>query len=68
MLLISSRARAKLPLPGWVLPVVVVGVLASAGVKFTYDDQIRRFWEEIRDDWFAHERMLAEDPRNGLIQ
>lgn len=44
---------------------VVVGVLASIGVKVTYDEQIRRLWNEIRDDWQAHERMLAEDPRNG---
>jgi len=40
---------------------VVVGVLASISVKVTY----RRLWNEIRDDWQAHERMLAEDPRNG---
>jgi hypothetical protein len=51
---IASRRRAKLPIPKWVLPVVVAGGLASIGVKFTYDDQIRRFWKEIRDDWQAH--------------
>ncbi len=44
---------------------VAVGALAIVGVKFTRDDQIRRFWEEIRDDWQAHERMLAEDPPGG---
>jgi hypothetical protein len=65
MLWIASRRRAKLPIPAWVFPVVVAGVLASVAVKFTYDDQIRRFWIEIRDDWQAHERILAEDPRNG---
>jgi hypothetical protein len=43
---------------------MVAGALASIGVKFTYDDQIRRFWNEIRDDWRAHGRMLAQDPRN----
>jgi len=64
MLWISSRNRAKLPLPGWVLPMVLAGALISTGVKFTYDDQIRRFWNDIRDDWRAHERMLAQDPRN----
>jgi hypothetical protein len=65
LLLIAGRQRAKLPIPKWVLPVVAVGVLVSVGVKFTYDDQIRRFWNEIRGAWLAHERMLAEDPRNG---
>ena len=62
---IAGKTRAKLPIPAWVLPMVAVGALASVGVKFTYDDQIRRFWKEIRADWQAHERMLAEDPRNG---
>ncbi|MGH3401033.1 MAG: lecithin retinol acyltransferase family protein [Streptosporangiaceae bacterium] len=66
MFWIASRNRAKLPAPRWVLPLVAVLFLASIGVKFTYDDQIRRLWKEIRDDWLAHERMLAEDPRNGL--
>jgi hypothetical protein len=61
---IASRKRAKLPIPAWVFTVVVAGGLASMGPKVTYDDQIRRFWNEIRDDWQAHERMLAEDPRN----
>jgi hypothetical protein len=63
----SSRVRANKPIPRWVLLLVAAGVLVGVGVKFTYDDQIRRFWNEIRDDWFAHERMLEEDPRNGQI-
>jgi hypothetical protein len=60
---IANRSRAKLPLPRWVFPVVVVGVLVTIGVKVTYDRQIKLFWDEIRDKWFAHERKLAEDPR-----
>jgi hypothetical protein len=31
-----------------------------------YNHQIKRLWAEIRDDWLAHERLLADDPRNGL--
>jgi hypothetical protein len=62
---LAIRKRAKLPIPGWVSAVMLLGALASIGVKFTYDDQIRRFWNEIREDWRAHERMLAQDPRNG---
>lgn len=61
---LASRRRAKLPIPRWVSPMMVVGPLASIGV-FTYDDQIRRFWNKIRYDWRAYERMLAQDPRNG---
>jgi hypothetical protein len=62
---LAGRRRAKLPIPRWVSPVMVAGALASVGTKFTYDDQIMRFWNEIRDDWRAHEQMLAQDPRNG---
>jgi hypothetical protein len=60
----ATRSRAKLPIPKWLVWGLVVGLLVSLGVKFTYDGQIRRLWDEIRDDWQAHERMLAEDPRN----
>jgi hypothetical protein len=63
-----SRSRAGRPIPRWVLPAVVAGTLLTAGWKFTYDDQIRRFWDEIRDDWRTHERMLAQDPRSGQEQ
>jgi hypothetical protein len=45
-----------------VLPAAIGGILFSVGVKETYDDQIRRFWLKIRDDWLAHERMLDGNP------
>jgi hypothetical protein len=64
-LFISSRSRRNLSLPGWLRPVVVVGTAATVAVKTTYDEQIRRLWKEIRGDWLEHERLLAEDPRNG---
>ena len=58
---------SALPIPKLVLPVVAAGVLAGIGVKFTYYDQTRRFWNEIRDAPLAHEGILAaKDPRNGL--
>ena len=34
--------------------------------QITYNDQIRRLWKEIDDDWLAHERMLDEDLHDGL--
>jgi hypothetical protein len=67
MFYIAIRSRRRLPLPGWVAPVVLLGVAASVAVKTTYDDQIRRLWKEIRGDWLENERLLAEDPRNGQI-
>ncbi len=42
MFYIAIRGRRNLPLPGWVAPVVILGVAASVVVKTTYDDQIRR--------------------------
>ena len=68
MVFIGSRRRRNIPLPGWVLPVVIAGSLATIGVKTTYDDQIWRFWNEIRDDWLTHERMLDQDPRNNELR
>jgi len=65
---LATRFRARLPSPRWVFPVAVAGSLVTIGVKFTYDDQIRQFWNQIRNDWRAHERMLAQDPRNGQAQ
>lgn len=67
MLYIAIRSRRSMPLPGWVVPVVILGVAASVAVKTTYGDQIRRLWNEIRGDWLEHERLLDEDPRNGQI-
>jgi hypothetical protein len=67
MLYITIRRRRSLPLPGWVVPVLILGVAASVAVKTAYDDQIRRLWKEIREDWLEHERLLDEDPRNGQI-
>jgi hypothetical protein len=48
--------RAKVAAVAW----ITVGMAAIG----TYNHQIKRFWDEIRDDWLAHERMLDEDPRN----
>ncbi len=62
---IASRNRMKLPVPRWAFWGVAAGLLSSVAVKQTYDGQIKRFWQEIRADWRAHEQALAQDPRNG---
>jgi Lecithin retinol acyltransferase len=62
---LSARSRAKLPMPAWVAPVAITSVTLSFITIGTYNHQIKRFWDEIKGDWFAHERMLDEDPRNG---
>lgn len=65
---LASRSRANLPTPRWVSPVVVGGLLLSIGVRETYNRHIKRLWSEIRHEWFAHERILAEDPRNNQTE
>jgi Lecithin retinol acyltransferase len=52
--------------PRWSAPVIVAWTVGGLAAIYTYNDQIRRLWNEIRDDWQAHERMLDEDPRNEL--
>jgi hypothetical protein len=64
LLSFSGRRRTRQPLPGWLLPMVVMGTLVNVSAKFTYDSHIRRFWNEICNDWKDHERTLARDPRN----
>ena len=64
----AARSRANRPLPrkgtftiiGWV-------VLASAAI-WTYNHQIKRFWEEIGPQWRDHKHALDSDPRNGLAE
>lgn len=59
---LSGRSRANKPVPRWAQLAAVV--TASLAAIFTYNDQIKRFWDEIHDDWFAHERTLDENPRS----
>jgi hypothetical protein len=51
--------------------VVAAGTATTTSLRFTYNNQDRRFWnqdrrfwKEICDDWHAHERMLGEGPRS----
>lgn len=62
---LSGRTRRKLPVPGWIPPVAATAVIVSVAAIGTYNHQIKEFWDEIRGDWLAHERLLAEDPRNA---
>jgi hypothetical protein len=63
---LASRSRAKLPLPKWVLPAVILSSLVTVGTIGTYNHQIKKFWDEIGPQWRDHERALAEDPRTRL--
>jgi hypothetical protein len=63
---LGRRSRANLPLPRWALAAGIVWVASGIGTIALYNHQIKQLWAEIRDDWFAHERLLDEDPRKGL--
>jgi hypothetical protein len=65
MLYIAWFGRRKLLLPGWLYAWVIVGSAVSIAARATYNRGIKKLWDEVRDDWLAHERMLEEDPRNG---
>ena len=62
---LSDQTRRKLPVPRWIPLVAVAAVVVSVTAIGTYNHQIKKFWDEIRGDWLAHERLLAEDPRNA---
>lgn len=66
MIWLSRRSRVNRPDHGWVSLAAVAVVAVSLAAIFTYNHQIRRFWQEIEADWRAHERMLDEDPRSQL--
>jgi Lecithin retinol acyltransferase len=57
-------SRRKRPLPSWLTTVAIGGAILTFAVKTTCDLGIKKLWDEIRDDWFEHERMLADDPRS----
>ena len=67
-LLLGGQRRANLPVPRWVNWVAGAWVVSGVVAIGSYNHQIKKFWDEIRDDWFANERRLADDPRNGLTE
>jgi Lecithin retinol acyltransferase len=66
MIWLASRSRKNLPLPGWVAPAAVMSTVLTVATIGAYNYQIKKFWEEIGPLWREHERLLSEDPRNGL--
>jgi hypothetical protein len=63
---LAALSRTGRALPRWSTPVMVAWMAGGLAAIYTYNDQIRRLWNEIRDDWLAHEQLLDEDPRNEL--
>lgn len=66
MFWMASRSRASRPIPRGGQLAIVAWVVVGVAAIGTHNHQIKRFWDEILVDWEAHERMLDEDPRNGL--
>lgn len=66
MLYMAGLTRSKRPMPKRLAPFLAASTIASVVTVSTYHYQIKLFWDEIREDWRAHERLLSEDPRNGL--
>ena len=57
-----SAKRA--PSRGVWVGLLLSSIMGTAAVAI-YNQEIKMFWKEIREDWHAHERVLAADPRNG---
>ena len=47
-------------------PAAIASTLLPVATIGTYNNQIRKFWQEIGPQWREHEKGLDEDPRNGL--
>ena len=65
---IACRSRADRPLPRWGTLTIVGWVVLGGTAIWTYNHQIKRFWEEIGPQWRDHERARDRDPRNGLAE
>jgi Lecithin retinol acyltransferase len=65
LLYIAWLGRRKLPQPSWLYAWVIIGSAVSIAARTTYNHGIKKLWDEIREDWLAHEHMLGEDPHNG---
>jgi hypothetical protein len=64
LVLLGGRGRPTLPLPKWAKWAAAVWVISGLASIFAYNQQIKKFWDEIGDNWHEHERMLMKDPRN----
>jgi hypothetical protein len=62
---LAALSRAGRSLPRWAAPAIIVWMVGGYAAIAIYNDQIRRLWKEIGDDWLAHERMLDADFREG---
>ena len=64
----ADRSRASRPLPRWGTLTIVGWVVLGSAAIWTYNHQIKRFWQEIGPQWRHHEHALGRDPRNGLAE
>ena len=65
LIYVSWLRRKNMPVPSWANRILLGLALTSFAAIGTYNHLIKKLWDEIRDDWFAFERRLEEDPRNG---
>jgi hypothetical protein len=66
MFWLGRRSRAQSPFSGPYRGYFLLSSFVALGAVGMYNRQIRKFWKEIGPQWQAHERALADDPRNGL--
>jgi Lecithin retinol acyltransferase len=64
----ADRSRTNRPLPRWGTLTIAGWVVLGGAAIWTYNHQIKRFWQEIGPQWRQHEHALDDDPRNGLAE
>jgi Lecithin retinol acyltransferase len=64
---LAGRGRPNPRLPEWAKWAAAVWVISGLASIFAYDQRIKKFWDEIGDNWHEHERMLMKDPRNERL-
>jgi hypothetical protein len=60
----GGRSRANLPLPPWARWAAAAWTSIGLASIFAYNQQAKKFWDEIGVAWKEHEGALAKDVRN----
>lgn len=60
MLWLAHIVGRKRPTPRGLRAAVILSTIVGQSALFIYNREIKRFWDEIRDPWRAHERALSQ--------
>ena len=61
MWFLAARSRSNRPLTKRATIAIGLYVLSGFAGIAIYNHHIRRFWQQVRDEWEVHEKLLAQD-------